>query len=476
MRYPRFLALLLALCLLPVSCLAQTNARPTLNVYFYPAGSDMADLPLINQALNEYLRDKFDYDVQLVMPGSYTYHQTVQAELTQGRQIDIAFCNSDSYMEQWQKNGWLCPLDELLAQEGQGIMQWIDDPCMVYIGGSIYGVSSKVEQGRSFGFEYNLDIARQYGIDLSQVSSVRDLTAVFEQVKQRCPGVFPTVIHPGYFIPFDTVSKNPYGVLMHAQDTTIQNLFETDVFWNYLDLTYQWAQQGYTYDRLEDSNFLLYYMTSGKIFGALCTGKPGFAAQETFLTGHHIGYIELVPYTLYYRMMHRAICYVIPSTSRDPLAAMRLLNLFYTDSYLANLMIYGLEGKHYRKTTDYSVQLDPDSGYSGINNNYYCNQYVAYTFDGAPESYWQDLLAVDAAAPRSSAFGFLFDPEPVERQILQCDIVLEEYIDLLFSGQVDPRELREEFLSALNRAGIGDIIAEKQRQFDLFLAGEELPE
>ncbi len=476
MRFIRILALILALSLFPLSCPAEAGARPTLNVYFRPSGTELTDLPQINQRLNELLRDRFDWDVRLVLPRKSSYHQAIQSDLTLGKQIDIAFCNDAVYLNQWVENGWLLPLDGLLKKDGGGILRWIDETYMYRLEGTVWGVGSNVERGRSYGFEYNLDLAEEYGIPMENVRTVQDLTAVFQQVRQRCPGVIPTVVYPGYFRPVDRLGNNLYGVLMRPEDTTVANLYETDEFWGFANLTYAWAQAGYTYDRFADNNSLLYYMSSGKIFGALCEGKVGFAAQETYLTGHRIGYVELVPYTLYSSSVNRQYCYIIPKTSADPQAAMRLLSLLYNDPEIANLLIYGIEGADYQKTGDGAVRPNPDRRYCGINGYTYCNQYIAYTFDSAPATLWQDMIRADATAPRSRGYGFLFDESRVERQIVQCDIVREDYIDLLFSGQVDPRELRQEFLSALNRAGIGDIIAEKQRQFDLFLAGEEQPE
>ena len=78
------------------------------------------------------------------------------------------------------------------------------------------------------------------------------------------------------------LGDNRYGVLMSPQDTEAVNLFESDAYWDFLQLVFQWTQSGFTYDKLTDSNTLLYYMSSGNIFGALCKGKPGFAEQESF--------------------------------------------------------------------------------------------------------------------------------------------------------------------------------------------------
>src|SRR5690606_14796589 len=39
----------------------------------------------------------------------------------------------------------------------------------------------------------------------------------------------------------------------------------------------------------------------------------------------------------------------IPTTSEDPARAMMVLNLMHTDPYVVNLLVHGIEGKHYDK-------------------------------------------------------------------------------------------------------------------------------
>lgn len=461
--------LLAALLLCFAHAAAANKQQEQLVLYFIPSGEALDDVPLINQKLNEYLADTLGISVKLVLPSRNNYVQTIQSELALGSQIDIAFCNDQSYLNEWVQNGWLHPLDELLRTEGQDISDWIEDQYMYRKNDVIYGVGNNVERGRSMGFEYNKDIADQYGIDMSGVRTIADLTQVFEQVQQRCEGIVPTVVDYRYLHSVDVLG-NVYGVLMEPDDTVIQNPFETERFWGFLDRVYEWTNSGYTYDLFTDKNLLLYYMRSGKIFGAICKGKPGFVEQESYLTGQNIGYIELIPYTIYSSAIASPYCYIIPKTSRNPEAAMKLLNALYTDPYISNLLIYGIEGLHYQKMTDYSVQKNQDSRYCGINGYTYCNQYTAYTFYGASETLWQEMIEADQQAQRSKGYGFRFDVRPVYSQIVRCDTVYHQYIDLLFSGSIDPQLLRQEFLAALRQAGIDDIVAEKQRQFDIFLA------
>lgn len=460
--------LLAALILCGSWCCAEATEQEVLNIYFMPSGDNLEDLSMINDLLNQYLQQKMGLTVQLILP-ERNYHQSIHTDLLQGKQIDLAFCNDAEYLHDWIQNGWLYPLDRLFEEQGAGISSWIADEYMYKENHIIYGIGNNVERGRSFGFEYLVDVARACEVDMSAVHTISDLTEVFAKVKEYGGGIIPTVVLPGYLSPEDILGDNRYGVLMSPQDTTVENLFESDAYWDFLQLVFQWTQSGFTYDKLTDSNSLLYYMSSGRVFGALCKGKPGFAEQESFLTGREIGYVELTPYTLYSNAVNRSYCYVIPKTSKDPEVAMQLLNLLYNDSYIANLLIYGVEGRHYIKSSDFSVIKKPDSQYCGIDGYTYCNQYTAYVFDGAPKTLWEEMMEEDATAPRSTAYGFCFDEEAVKALIMQCDAVYEDYTDLLFSGVVDPTSLRQEVTAAYRAAGIETIIEEKQRQLDLFL-------
>ena len=67
----------------------------------------------------------------------------------------------------------------------------------------------------------------------------------------------------------------------------------------------------------------------------------------------------------------------------------------------------------------------------------------------------------------SDALGYCFNSDPVKAQFAAVNDVVTQYAkSTLGYGVVDPGPQLEEFRSALKAAGIDDIIAENQKQYD----------
>ena len=76
------------------------------------------------------------------------------------------------------------------------------------------------------------------------------------------------------------------------------------------------------------------------------------------------------------------------------------------------------------------------------------------------------VFQADLEADPSPITGFTFDSTPVKTELANCSAVISEMMPVLSNGAADPAELLPQFLSRLENAGIGTIIAEKQAQLD----------
>ena len=68
--------------------------------------------------------------------------------------------------------------------------------------------------------------------------------------------------------------------------------------------------------------------------------------------------------------------------------------------------------------------------------------------------------------------GFVFDSAPVYDQMAVCTTVVAEYRDALLYGLGDVDSYLEKFNGKLKSAGIDEIIAEEQKQFDAWLSAQ----
>ena len=470
------------LCLLAISLLLCCGCKKTeeataseseVNIFINMDESTAEDFNLVNEAFDAYVYEKLGFHARLISSDNFFRSNagTSEEELP----IDITSMPLFS-MQQMSANGQLLPLDELLGSYGQELLSVIDSDSYSFLtkDGPLYGLPTNGEHCRIQGFEYNREIADQYGLDLSNVSSAEDLTPIFAELQEKAPDISPILIKPNTYS-CDQVDymDNGFGVLTEDSGSTVVNLYETEEYVSLMKLFYSWQQSGYVFDYLQDSKQDTFYLASGQVFGTLTSGKVGFAEEETKNVGYQMGFIPLSePYST--SITQSTFWYALPTTCRDPEKAMQLLNLMYTDPTVANLVMYGIEDVHYQRLSEGSNIITyadgaTQSGYGGPSGWAYCNQYIAYIWEGYSSDIWEQTEAVNQIATRSPALGFQFDGSTVSDQIFRCSKVCEKYTGILCQGLGNPDELLPALQQELKEAGIDDIIAEKQRQLNLFL-------
>lgn len=156
---------------------------------------------------------------------------------------------------------------------------------------------------------------------------------------------------------------------------------------------------------------------------------------------------------------------------------MMLMNLMYTDKDLANLFIYGIEGKHYVKASessiDYPTGIDSKTvGYS-IQSWIYTNPSIAYLMKSDLQEMWKLTAEANQKAIKSKALGFTFNSEPVKNEVIALKNVTDQYAKGLESGTLVPADKLPEFRAKLKAAGIDKVITEKQKQLDTWAAANK---
>jgi len=139
-------------------------------------------------------------------------------------------------------------------------------------------------------------------------------------------------------------------------------------------------------------------------------------------------------------------------------------------------MLFGAEGTNYTKVNDQQVELT-DQNWYGVHGGAWTVgntklQYVLTSEDPQKNELLQSY-ADDAIA--TASLGFRFVKDNVADQIAAVDAVVSEMANPLMCGQVDPDD-PSQGLAALNLAmtdaGMGDIIAEVQAQYDAWKAAQ----
>lgn len=278
--------------------------------------------------------------------------------------------------------------------------------------------------------------------------------------------------------------SNPYKIKVGDDTAPAVNLYRTPEYETFVEVISDWYNKGYirkdvlTADNLSDGSYCVkegasylvgqgYLPTQTEIDKAAASGKSAFVHIPTE-NSHYIPYAASATNT------------AISINSKNPERAIKLIDLMNTDKGkdLYNLLVFGIEGKHYTKVNDkeiepigYTTQANSDSPYGqykwAVGNTF--NAYEMYMKD-KNVIYTNDFIKkINEEAKASDLKGFTLDTDPIKTELAQVTAVMGEYTKTLNSGAApDAKKLYEDFVEKLKVAGDDKVTEEITRQINEF--------
>ncbi|MCL2146173.1 MAG: ABC transporter substrate-binding protein [Synergistaceae bacterium] len=473
----------LLFCLTPAGCngrddpvLPTPEILPAITIVVRKFDTGNFDGERISQTLDAYVAPQIGARVSLEYIEAERYNQEINKSLATDSLPDIISIWRSYQGDMLLEGGKLLPLDALLWEHGGAIVSAVGEELLAVsaYNGNIYTIASLMDRASCLCFEYRKNIADANGLDMTSVKTIDDLTAVLTQLKQKSDGIVPI---SSYRISSWDPLLDSMGVLMdYGRGTQVVNLYNTEEYRDMCLTISRWRENELLLNEDYSLNSVNNFVRSPDFFGKVCNYHPGLSPVDSTDAGEPIECVILGEPFIHTDVDKRG-CWGISARSKHPVESMKLLNLMYSDPYVVNLLIFGIEGAHYEVIDEDKGVIDfpagitaASSGYAQFRGYQWGNQFIGYTWNGWPEDLWERILSFDKEAPRSSAYGFTYDPTPVEEQVFDCSEVVSEYASLLEKGVGDVDSLLNEFNSALNEAGIDQVIAEKQRQLDDWLS------
>lgn len=436
----------------------------------------------ISAAISEITKAKFNTTVEITRYDFGTYVDKVQTELASGEKIDLLGGVSTLPIPSSASQGQVLALDDLLQSDGQGILADIsaEDLASTSIDGKVYAIRNNKELGLGIGYACNTEMLESLGVDYSNIKTEADMQPILEAIKEKYPDVYPIVSGNGYMgdymLPIDWLGRD-FGVLLNAfddNDTSVVNLYTSDEYYELCKRRHEWQKNGLIMSdasiNTESSDSLL---GAGKGFCAATETKPGIEAQWERNTGIDITIINIVDYYTMTSCLNNY--WYIPYTSEQPERAMQILNEMYTNPDIANLFIYGIEGKYYEFADEANGLIQYPEGVTSDDLGWtvaawhFPNELIAYKWitDGA--DIWDDTIKFNKECHPSQAKGFVWDSTDVTNEIVACTTVMNKYASGLNTGDVDPDTVWDQMKSEYEEAGIQKILDEKQKQLNAWL-------
>lgn len=453
-------------------------------------GADMPDLKLVEEAINEISLPAVNCTVKLMNVHIADHVTKLSLMAAGGEKVDIVTTGRTYSYPTMVADRLLIPLDDLLAERGQGILEKaanVLEGCRV--GESIYSVPGILYSYQGSGMIYNKEMADQYGITVPETPTVEDMEKIAAQLKEADPNLYLlsrgtgetdmlfALYHPN-IIPFG--NNATYGAMdKTASELKIFNLFKTDAYREYLHKNREWYVKGWIpSDSMVSGVNVRDVFTTAQCFCELGTTSP---LQLGVLQPAYDFELGMATMTLP-EISTTAIQengWGISTSCERPDKAMDFLNLMYTNEAVVNLLTNGIEGMHYEKVSERIIRYPEgvnagNVGYSRVFSNF-GDMMQTYQFEPVTEEAFDECMELSKNAEKSRILGFSFDPSSVSTQISNVTNALAEYLPALVVGIYEDDVIDDQLdkmNAALDAAGIEDIITEHQRQLDAWLANK----
>lgn len=447
---------------------AKEKASGPVDLSWYITGIPQKDIDKVNEAVNDYTKEKYDLTVTLNQIDWGEYDQKMSALVNAGESFDLAFTASwlggFNYLTNARKGGF-ADITEYLDNENKGLKDSLDGKFWqgAEIDGKIYGVPTQKEIAATEFFVFNKELVEKYNVPYEEIKTYDDLEPWLEKINKE-EGITPWYMSEGYRNPYEFDELNTsVGINLEDDQNKITDYYFEKPYIERVKKVREFMQAGYINENaaLAKQTDIVgkdWFVTS-TVMGPLDTATVEDQVKK-----------EVVVTQMTDSIVTNASAVgagtVVGANSEHPKEAMKLLEAVNTDPVLMNLLAYGIEGTHYEKVSDDTIKwLD---GHSSYTTPYYMfgSYFNLYHAEGAPKDEWDTLKEYNASATPSPALGFNFDTTDVSTQIAALNNVQEEFKNLINTGSVDPEDNLKKMETKMKAAGMDEVIEEMQKQYD----------
>ena len=462
---------------------ASSSDPVTLDWYLY-VDKTQSGLDAVQEALNQYLVDKINVKVNIHEMDCGTYGTKMPIIINSGENYDIcqtATWGIVNYVNTALTGAFWDLSENSLQADAPETYKTIPEKLWTSakVNGKIYGVPTYKEEGVQYDVMVNDDLAKQYDIDYSNLTTWEDLGPILKDAKSKLPSTVTPMdsaylwsVAKSYAV---SAGSEPGYVPVHGDDSpyndidsnTVFNIYDTDYFQTYCDTVYSWYKAGYfptniqTYsddNRSSDDK-------ANKLFAWIICYAPGYDTSYSASVGHNE---VAVPIT---KCLYSGASDLqsISANSENKDAALKFLNLVNTDLTVGNYLRHGVEGTNYT--------LDDNDKVHALNTDVYGTD-SGWQFGNIFNQTWTDGTASDIVdqydayndnTVENPILGYVFDDANVKNQISAISSIQSQYYDPLINGYGDPSTLVAQYRDQLKANGSEALLAEQQKQVTAFL-------
>lgn len=468
-----------------------------------------------NEQLQQYVPNT---TVEFIDVSFDEYSEKFSQVLASGEGVDLAWTGWLINKPQNIADGNLMPLDDLLAEYGQGIVDILGENVVEIhrnaADGKLYYLPSwQGLCGERRGWLVVTEIAELAGdtwIEDTEAalnkwrnnySGIEDFQAVLDQATKYLAAAkeagklgagintgraFGWSMYNGMYS-FLGVGGAEIGITYCDGTFTVKDGVAGEHYKLYAKTMADWYKEGYIRsDIMSVDTSTLTTPKNGEITDTTyvfsCDPYLTEADQEAAIAdaGMDMTYLPIEENA--YLILGGDTSYAIPYCADEPERAMMVLNAIYSQPDLYNTLIYGIEGEDYTKNADGTITTSYVGASPTADDSYGIQRWIigscknALINNGTDPNYYADLEALESTARVNPFLNFTFDRTNVEGI---CASILNVYYE--YGPQIDNgvagdnwEELYNNYMAARKDAGIEELVTEFQNQLNAYIEANNI--
>ena len=437
---------------------------------------DSEQVKKVQDAINEYIKDKINVQIELTDIGSGEYTDKANLALA-NNEINLLWTAS------WEATigtNDLVPanavydITDLLP--GTPLYESMDEGQWeaTKYDGKNYFVPVYKDNTEGFDVMFRKDLVDKYGWDISTVKTLADLEPMLadleaEGLKYPYLSQKTAMFYRYYINDFDffTADAQSNWVAVDRSTNEVVDTVLSDQYKEFCTLMAKWAEAGYISED-EVTKTTTDTTTQTQDWGiSWWTDIPVNAEANSRYNQE----VVMTPITDRWAHSTSALgsCYAVTanSTPEEAQACIDFLGLLYTDSKLADLYTFGIEGEDFNYVDGKVEQTDAGKYNHSMWESASATIVTPLTTD--PDDKAELYKDFNGGANTSCAAGFRFDKSEVADKYAACQNVFNEYGFALENGGYGVDQIEDtiaQYQAALDEAGYQDVLAVFQAQYE----------
>ena len=452
----------------------------------------------IENAVNEKMKEMINVTADFMWFDALNYSTQIPMMLQANEQLDAIMYTPipSASFTSFENQGQLMDISQYVDQYGPDIKKELGEAGLAGTtrGGKLLGVSAVMANSQMEAIVMRTDVLEEIGRldDFNNMKTWSDFEDILKDaVAAGYPGLansdgegtifntMPYLAGAENFADCVWIDQGGDGnqqIYIDPADDTVKCIYESESFKQMMIRAGQFYDEGLVYkDAATSIDYAATQVKNG--VGTVYINAIDFGGE-----GQHIaaaGY----PLTFKYIDGTQAqlstgaftkFGWAVPVTAREPEAAVKFINLLYSENAVHNTLAYGEEGVDWVRNADGTAAY-PNGGDSAeyhMSDFMYGSILTICPWEGEDPDLRTQQRTSNAELSPSKYVVFAIDTTPVSSEVTACANIKTTYKPMLSSGAYgsNTEATWEKFVSELYGAGMDKILAEYQSQLDAWLA------